>query len=376
MQLIAFINLFLVPILALRIYCKREGLEFKISLEMFLRYCLMVPINMLVTKAGIFLIGKAAAKTISYNGAWGTLVAVSAAVLWPYMYEAWKASEGSAILLPKKEKYHELPYREKFFTSFCVMLLPGISYVLLGPLEIYYGNSSDFVFSLRDFIGYLVIVFIVIMLVGSFLVALVPNRYYRAVTAILFWFGVVSYLQYMFMNVKLSEMDGSAMDWESLGKFPAFNLLVWLILLVVILYICKSVKSWFSLARMIPLALCVMPIAAILTLVLTAETQEQDKDNPIYISGANQFKVAAGDNVVVFILDAFGNGVYEEMLELHPEKSDVLKDFTFYDNANTHYYASFPSVSYFMTAYEVDFGGGGSRVVHSCMEFRTRKCLL
>ena len=108
-------------------------------------------------------------------------------------------------------------YKERFKCALLPVLLPVISYGILGPAEIYFGNASEFRFRLGDFALPLFGIAVLVWLLGSALLALVPAKAFAPVSALVVGFGVASYAQNMFLNTKLSEADGSAMQWDTLG---------------------------------------------------------------------------------------------------------------------------------------------------------------
>lgn len=67
------------------------------------------------------------------------------------------------------------------------------------------------------------------------------------------------------------------------------------------------------------------------------------------LSSEKEFSVAPGKNIIVLILDRYGNKAYENMLEEEPETGEILKDFTFYNNANSEYNYTFPSLTHMLT---------------------------
>lgn len=352
-QSMAFINLFFIPLIAVKIYYKRHHLEFQFSLKLFIQYCMAAAANISLARIGVWTVKWLRGIDISYGAVHYTVIAVMAAVFMPFLYDLWKD-----YLVPKVGRIEKMRYGEKLFTVSCLVLLLEISYMLLGPLEIYYGNTQDFVFGIGDFIWQLIAIAALVWVAASILLAFLPDRYFQWLTVFLFWWGISSYVQYMFMNIKLSEIDGSPMNWESLGIFTAFNFYIWLLLLAVCVVIYLKSDKWFAAVKVISLVLCTVQAAAILSFVIMPRGQSDAESSfALRVSGDDQFKLASDDNIVVFIMDAFGNGFFEDMLTNHPEKKNILKDFTYYNNTDCHYYSSFPSISHFLTGSEADFGG-------------------
>ncbi|MBR3515840.1 MAG: membrane protein insertase YidC [Lachnospiraceae bacterium] len=97
------------------------------------------------------------------------------------------------------------------------------------------------------------------------------------------------------------------------------------------------------------------------------------KEKMYALSGEQEFCVAPGKNIIVLILDRYGNITFENMMEEEPTTEQVvqdfndyedtrelhyawygrtgliLKDFTYYNNANSRYNYTFPSITHMLT---------------------------
>lgn len=252
-----------------------------------------------------------------------------------------------------------MKYSEKFKRIGLIMLLPMISYGVLGPLEIYFGNQHEFAFQYTDFIGMFAVLCIVTWLSASTVIAAMPEKVGNVIGGLALGIGAASYIQNMFMNVKLSEVDGSPMRWEELGSFPAINLVVWIVIIAAVLCVLfKSGggKSWDSISFALASFLSVIQLVAVAYMFITAPPAEK-KEASLCISGVEQFTVSPNDNIIVFVLDSTGNTAWENALELFPDASDVLRDFVFYNNADCHYSSTFPSMVHFLTGEDFEFSG-------------------
>jgi hypothetical protein len=101
-------------------------------------------------------------------------------------------------------------------------------------------------------------------------------------------------------------------------------------------------------------AIQLVAVISLLIPAMTTGTAENQNGN-LQISTEERFHVASGDNVVIFVLDTFGNTQYENALEEYPDLADGLSDFTFYSNMDCHYYCTFPSMTHMLTGEEFDF---------------------
>lgn len=247
-----------------------------------------------------------------------------------------------------------MKYLTKLKKVLLIVLLPVVSYGILGPLEIFFGNQKDFAFRYTDFVWSFIGISIVVWLLVSVLLALLPKKVMDVVSALILGFGIASYIQNMFMNIKLSEVDGSPMRWEELGIYPIVNIFMWLVILAAVfsVYFWMN-KFWNMFSMATPGFLSAIQLIAAVSLLITASPADNGME--LQMSGEKQFAVAPNENIVVFVLDTLGNTNLERMLEVYPGAIDGLKDFTFYDNADCHYYCTFPSMTHFLTGEDFDF---------------------
>lgn len=246
-------------------------------------------------------------------------------------------------------------YGERLRYTMLIVLMPIISYVILGPLEIYFGNEKDFAFSYGDFFWLLLLIAIAVWAIGSLLVAALPEKLCVITNAVILGIAIASYIQNMFMNVKLSEADGSPMNWNELKSFTIINLIVWIVILALV--ICGSVflkKYWTKISMGAAAFFSLIQVVAVISLVLPAMTEHKESGN-LQMATDERFQVAKENNIIIFVLDTFGNMQYEEALKKYPEIAEDLSDFTFYNNADCHYYCTFPSMTHMLTGNEFDF---------------------
>ena len=245
-------------------------------------------------------------------------------------------------------------YLRGLLTNMCVLLLPVLSYLILGPLEVYFGNTKNFTFSYLDFIVPFLILALLALVIGSVVLSLLPKKVKGIALALILGVGTASYIQNMFMNIKLSEVDGTPLDWSTLGNFPIINLLVWIAILAVILLVYLKLKKHRT-TMLIGVSgfLSVIQVVAVVSLLFSG-TSGSNTSN-LQIHGDKQYMLGKQDNVVVFVLDTFGNTRMENLLSEDPEALKGFEDFTYYSNADCHYYTTFPSMTHLLTGMDFDF---------------------
>lgn len=361
---VIWVNVFFVPAIALWCHYKRNELKIEPSIKMLIKYAILSVLNIPLTKVGIFLAKTLLHREISIDSGYYTLMAVTAAMVLPFFIDLAKnVCENRAALFQKIKltlKKRSMKYKEKWIAALLLTLLIVVTYGIRGPIEIYAGNAGEFLFALEDFIFPMLIVQAVVLIATSFLLALLSDVPFRFMSMILMWIGISSWIQDVFLNTKLIEVNGGPMDWESLSLYSKTNLLVWIGLFVGVLIICiRTKKSWFSVSNLVAGALCAVQLTAVVSLLFTMpghQAVEIEKQ----LSGERQMELASDENVIVFIMDTVGVNAIKKMMDEYPENKEIVKDFVFYDNACSDYEPTFPSLTHLLTGQELEFGGNAS----------------
>ena len=76
--------------------------------------------------------------------------------------------------------------KDRIFSSFCTNLFFAFTLIIFGPYEIFISNSSDFVFTFRDFCWMLVLVGVCYIVVSVLILTLFPTRLSGLIQQIIF----------------------------------------------------------------------------------------------------------------------------------------------------------------------------------------------
>ncbi|MDE6529996.1 MAG: LTA synthase family protein [Lachnospiraceae bacterium] len=243
-------------------------------------------------------------------------------------------------------------FKKKWKLSLIFTLLPVLLYGILGPLEIYAGNADEFDFILKDFFFFFFIGSVLLWLVGSAVLASLPKKAGDVLHVVIFIFSVLSYVQNLFLNSKLMNMNGSAMDWESMRGMMATNLIIWIVLAVVFAVIPFVFKNQYQKIYLgITAFISAVQLVTIVSLLVTTVPIRYSER---ILSVEGRLAVAPNSNVIVLLLDSVYNTQFEETMAIHPEIAESLKDFTYYDNTDCHYFYTYPSLAHMMTGTEFD----------------------
>lgn len=163
------------------------------------------------------------------------------------------------------------------------------------------------------------------------------------------------YIQGAFLNPDLGTMDGHAVNWPSFSTMMILNLAVWfLILLIPHLLHYFSNRIWRGAVILVCSALLVMQGVSLAVKLSDQAAYDRSQPDNYYISNENMLKVGSKNNVAVFLLDTTSDKDIDSMLEKYPDALTLFHDFKRFENANSHYMYTVPSLVNLLTGQEWD----------------------
>ncbi len=231
-------------------------------------------------------------------------------------------------------------------------LLPMLLYGIIGPLEIYAGNTDEFVFILKDFFYIFLLLSVVLWFTISFVLIILPKRISNVLRVVVFTFSLLSYLQNMFFNKQLMNTNGSTMDWNNMRGLMLTNLVVWIVIAGICFVLPFIFKDKYRMIYSgITAFLSAVQLVAVISLLIQVIPINYSQKS---LSGEGQFAMAPNNNIIVLVIDSWYNTQFEETLAENTDFSSILKDFTYYNNADSHYNYTFPSLPHMLTGYPYD----------------------
>lgn len=248
--------------------------------------------------------------------------------------------------------------KENIKRTMVIMSLPVILYFMVGPLSVYCANLTEQHFYISDFFYTLLIIGLVILIAGSFLLSLLPSKLNKAACVLIAFFGIMSYVQDMWLNVKLAEDNGANMDWSSLTDVTRNNTIIWLVSFILIMGLTIWLKGRFVKAAFyISGFIAAVQLITLLTLIASGiSVEKQGRNQKDYgLVGDVQYEVASDSNIIVFVVDTWGSSQLDNGIANNSHLLDAFADFTYYDNADSSYFRTFPSMTHMLTGVDISF---------------------
>lgn len=255
----------------------------------------------------------------------------------------------------KNSELFNKQFRDKTIPVLCVTVLALFMYIILGPLEIFYSNYYEFMYNTSDFIWFFMILFIAISIVIPLVIGTLPKIVSSVYCTVILSASVVSYVQYMFINSDLVDENGNFAVTNNLGArygvSIAVSFLIMVLVTVLVVIFRKHREKIFIYSSLFITAIMIIAVATIAVNLLTLENKGRYVN---VLSGSDEFELGSDENIIIILLDTFGREALNAELIEDPEYLDVLSDFTYFENTDSVYSPTYPSLVHLLTEYEYE----------------------
>ena len=235
--------------------------------------------------------------------------------------------------------------KEKIRYILPVQLLFAVTILLYGPIEIYTLNSHEFIFAFKDFGVVLLVASLGYVAVMTFVLC-VLKKFGEVINSFIFAFSICCYIQAMFLNGQMKVLNDKAIVWSN--GMQILTLLLWILIFVLFIIMCQKNRGLGNgIKQYVSYLLVLMQLAAFVVSMFTTNILTETKNG--YVSTNNMFELSSDKNVVVFLLDAYREDIFESVEEQYPELVDEFSDFTLYPDTISMFNTTYPSIVYLMT---------------------------
>lgn len=223
-------------------------------------------------------------------------------------------------------------YSDRYKISLSVNFFGVFTFFLFGPLELYLVNSSEFWFSIQDVIISVLPLAIIFLIIGVSISLMLKERWFLYAIGITFGLGMAFYLQGNFMTVGYGSLDGIEIDWSQYKIWSIFNTLIWLVCLIAPIFILKKNLGLFKrIVKYVPPFILSIQIITLVSLIFIHSNSITNSDN-FSLSAEKKYDLSKEENIVVFVLDTFDAGLFNEIIEEYPIYQKGFADFTYFEN--------------------------------------------
>lgn len=244
-----------------------------------------------------------------------------------------------------------------------VSLLAGFTVCFFAPAETYLNNPAEYHLNAAHALLPLLLTAAAVS-AGIFLLLRLLNRLHqtaaKAAECLILGFTLAGYIQMMFYNGKLGQLDGTT---DILGMTTLYTYVNWFVFLLILLLplilfaatekkpesaLGKAVRS----KKTVPFlcgTLLLMQTAGFASLLPNMSIASRIENHQSYLSYAPALSLSEEENITVFLTDRMDGQWFDEVLETDPSLYDTLDGFTFYQNNVSNYTLTFPSAAFLIS---------------------------
>lgn len=254
-------------------------------------------------------------------------------------------SENSNTIIEKKRV-------DKSYKWFIISFIT-IAYMIfvLGVIEPYYTNMEEWRFAIQSLVIPMIVVSGIVVFLGTAVSILLSKKYRNRVTIFLTVFILLFYAQKVFFNGRII-LAGNYLEsgWCSI----IINVIIWFSTIGYAL-LCVVDEKKERICHFIVIFILVIQLPVLPYLIFKGEIASKEVITSYEIDGADQFQIGNEENIIVFIMDRYYSGFFNEYLYNNPDSAVELSDFIYFENMSSRTSATAFSMPYLLTACDTDF---------------------
>lgn len=246
--------------------------------------------------------------------------------------------------------------RKIFLSNLSELILSALIsflFFISGPFEIYISNLYDFSYDIYDMLELMVpitaIVFVLAFSLFILLRKICAKKIYSFILSVSTFLIIAFYIQGNFLSASLPILDGENVEWSSFKKEKMlslflFSLAVFMAIFSVFIFEIKRIRKFVTTIGVIIFSFLIVSDSFLLF------TEDATKNKiQIVTSEDNLFDFSNQKNFIILVIDSIEGEKLKETFDNSPEYSDILHDFTFFDNALGAYPFTFHAIPQMLT---------------------------
>lgn len=215
------------------------------------------------------------------------------------------------------------------------ILLLAFTTSIFGTIELYYTNHEEFWFTSTDaFIVSGILAgscMLVLLAVGLLLKGKLRDLY----SSLVFTIGAALYIQGNFANMNYGILNGEAVDWGAYPVYAVLDTIGWVWMIATGVFLCIRKQAFFHKIQKYGSLFIIAIQAVTLAVLFFTVGKEGFEKSGYYLTNEGLYEVSSKENILIFVLDAFDDDYFQELLEEEPEKyKEVFSGFTHFNNAS------------------------------------------
>lgn len=205
---------------------------------------------------------------------------------------------------------------------------------IYAPYELYISNVNEFWFSLKDFLGGMILISLIGILIFEIIIHILPKGISEYLLFFVFYLGFITWVQGTFLNLDIGIMLSSIVQFKRYWVHFLVDAIVWSICFAVAFYIFLKKRELFKKISIIvsSFLFAILFVTAIVLAVFSYKNETNKTNSTFFYSTENLTTFSNNDNIILFVLDMFDRDYLNTIIADHYEVLDKFDGFTVYDN--------------------------------------------
>lgn len=216
-----------------------------------------------------------------------------------------------------------------------------------APYELYISNVNEFWFSLKDFLGGIILISLIGILIFEIIIHILPKGTSEYLLFFVFYLGFITWVQGTFLNLDIGIMLSSIVQFKRYWVHFLVDAIVWFICFAVAFYIFFKKRELFKKISIIvsSFLFAVLFVTAFVLAVFSYKDETNKTNSTFFYSTENLTTFSNNDNIILFVLDMFDRDYLNTIIADQNEVLDKFDGFTVYDNYTGGFATTFASLS-------------------------------
>ena len=239
-----------------------------------------------------------------------------------------------------------------FLPEIFVSLAVSFLLIVYGPVEVFYNNSGELSYNIKDVLLFMLPLFLLILLFLLcifFIIRQISQKLEFYILLLAFSGLIFLYLQGNIFTAKLPPLDGREIQWQEYGSENIKGLLLFLILVaaVFLLFFLLGKEKTKNIIKVI--ALLLFFVLLLTGIMYCAQCFDGIAGKEIYCTNEKILEMSEDSNLIIFLADQVDAEAFKEVMSVHEEYQDILEDFTFFENTMSGYAWTLRSIPFILS---------------------------
>lgn len=231
------------------------------------------------------------------------------------------------------------------FTSTALITCCLILYLLVfSTADIFFNNYNELNFHFLEVAPYFIISSLVVILIISSVVSILTEKVYNLTISLLLALFLLYWAESKFLYPDFGSLDGKIIDWNLWTSWTYIDLIIWIAVIAVSIYLKNHIVKFVS-------YICVIILITLSAdfIIKYYKYASQSYDNIFTFDYRPIANFSSKENIIVILLDEAQSDVFYELLKENPVMERVFSGFTYYPDTVTGYSYTIPVIPMLFT---------------------------